>query len=79
MEEDSGTRGLDGNWISETPQAKIRNKLSPFWVLSDLIADEARINSMLSTQDGVDLIKKIAIKCQENKTIILDLLKQTEK
>ncbi len=27
----------DGVWVDETTQAKLRNKLSPFWTLSELL------------------------------------------
>jgi hypothetical protein len=34
MSEKSGHRDINGNWVDETPQAKLRNKLRPFWTLS---------------------------------------------
>jgi hypothetical protein len=38
--EDSGMRDKDGTWIPETPQAKLRNKLSPFWTLSEILSND---------------------------------------
>ena len=78
MTEDSGTKDLNGNWIPETPQAKLRNILSPFWILSDVLSDDNILSKMLSTENGRDIIKNLVDKCNENKTVILDLIHQTE-
>ena len=77
-DEDSGTRDLDGTWIPETPQAKLRNRLSPFWTLSEVLSDDDMIAKMLSTEKGIEFIKKLAARCNENKSTILDLINQTE-
>lgn len=76
--EETGTRDLDGTWIPETPQAKLRNKLSPFWTLSEALSDDDMLSKMLSTEKGRELIKNLADRCNENKSVILDLIKQTE-
>lgn len=76
--EDSGTRDQDGNWISETPQAKLRNRLSPFWTLSEIFSNDDMMSKMLSTEKGREIIKNIVDRCNENKSVILDLIKQTE-
>jgi len=78
MKEDSGHKDVNGNWIPETPQAKLRNKLSPFWVLSTVVSDESTLTSILSTEKGKALIKELTDKCNKNKPIILDLINQTE-
>ena len=76
--EDSGTRDIDGTWIPETPQAKLRNRLSPFWTLSEVLSNDDMLSKMLSTEKGRELIKSLADRCNENKSVILDLIKQTE-
>lgn len=75
---DSGTRDIDGTWITETPQAKLRNRLSPFWTLSEVLSDDDMLSKMLSTEKGRELIKNLVDRCNENKSDILDLIKQTE-
>jgi len=80
MEEDfdSGTRDLDGSWIPETPQAKIRNRLSPFWVLSEMVSNEEFLKKLLETDKGREHIKSLADRCEHNKTVILSLINDTE-
>ena len=75
---DSGTRDIDGTWITETPQAKLRNRLSPFWTLSEVLSDDDMLSKMLSTEKGREHIKNLTDRCNENKSDILDLIKQTE-
>ena len=77
--EDSGTRDIDGTWIPETPQDKLRNRLSPFWTLSEVLSNDDMLSKMLSTEKGRELIKNLANRCDDNKSVILDLIKQTEK
>ena len=77
--EDSGTRDIDGTWIPETPQAKLRNRLSPFWNLSEILSNDDMLSKMLSTEKGREIIKSLSDRCKENKSVILDLIKQTEK
>jgi hypothetical protein len=77
--EDSGTRDIDGTWIPETPQAKLRNRLSPFWNLSEILSNDDMLSKMLSTEKGREIIKSLSDRCNENKSVILDLIKQTEK
>ena len=76
--EETGTRDLDGTWIPETPQAKLRNRLSPFWTLTDILSNDDMLSKMLSTEKGTQLIKNLVERCIENKSDILDLIKQTE-
>lgn len=76
---DSGTRDIDGTWIPETPQAKLRNRLSPFWTLSEVLSNDDMLSKMLSTEKGRELIKNLTDRCNENKSDILDLISQTEK
>ncbi len=72
----SGTKDENGNWIPETPQAKLRNKLSPFWVLTDMLSltDDDKLKSKKSK----DLLKSLVETCQENKASILELINETE-
>lgn len=76
--EESGTRDVNGNWVPETPQAKLRNKLSPFWTLTDILSNDEMYEKLLSTDRGRDLIKSLIDTCQENKKVILHLIKETE-
>lgn len=78
IEEDSGTRDSGGKWIPETSQAKLRNRLSPFWTLTDILSNDDMLSKMLSTEKGREIIKSLADRCNENKSVILDLIKQTE-
>ena len=76
--ESTGHKDVDGNWVNETPQAKLRNKLSPFWTLVDLMSDE-RLEKVLNHPDGLEMIKDCLEKCKSSRNEILDLIKETEK
>lgn len=76
--ESSGHRDVNGNWVEETTQAKLRNQLGPFWTLTDVL-DSDRINKVLEMDGGKELIERLVKQCNENKQIILDLIKETEK
>ncbi len=76
--QESGTKDINGNWVPETPQAKLRNKLSPFWTLTDILSNDEMHEKLLSTDRGRDLIKSLIDTCQENKKVILHLIKETE-
>ena len=71
-------RDKDGTWIPETPQAKLRNKLCPFWTLSDILSNDDMLNKMLSSEEGREIIKSLVDRCNVNKSIIIDLINQTE-
>lgn len=75
-ESTSGHRDVDGNWVDETPQAKLRNSLGPFWTLSEIISGERL--EMLKDKDMLDMLIRIAKQCEENKDSILELIRQTE-
>jgi hypothetical protein len=77
--EDTGSRDTDGNWIPETTQAKLRNKLSPFWTLSDILANEDVTSKLISSEAGIKMINELANKCNQNKSDILDLIQKTDK
>ena len=77
--EESGSRDLDGNWVPETIQAKLRNKLSPFWTLSDILSDDEYLSKFLSSENGLNLIKDLAKQCESNKEVIIELIKKTNK
>ena len=76
--ENSGHKDFDGNWIDETPQAKLRNQLSPFWTLVSILSEE-RLDKLLHHPDGLEIIKKCLEQCKDSQQIILDLIKETEK
>lgn len=76
--ENSGHKDIEGNWVSESPQAKLRNQLGPFWTLVDLLSEE-RLDKLLNHPDGLEMIQKCLEQCKNNQQIILDLIKETEK
>lgn len=57
--------------FTETLQAKLRNKLSPFWALSEQLLVSNQAISM-------DKLFELATICEDNKKDILELLNQTE-
>ena len=62
----------------ETTQAKIRNKLTPFWTLTELMSNEKNWSTLNNIEHGKEVIDKLVKQCNSNKNIILDLLKETE-
>ncbi len=76
--ESSGHKDIDGTWVNETPQAKLRNKLGPFWTLVDLLSDY-RLDKVLNHPQGLEMIQKCLDKCKLNQEVILELIKETEK
>lgn len=64
---------------NETIQAKLRNKLSPFWTLTGLMADETLWANLNSTENGKQVIRDCVKQCNDNKAIILELIDKTEK
>ena len=77
--EKSGHRDIDGNWIDETPAAKLRNSLSPFWTLSTIISDEEMREKLLKTDEGQKLLIDIAQRCEQLKGKILSLIEELAK
>lgn len=75
----SGHRDVDGNWIDETPAAKLRNKLSPFWTLSTMLTDEVMVEKFFGTEEGKKLLQDIAKTCEDNKKLIIDLIDELAK
>ena len=55
----------------ETHQAKLRNKLTPFWTLSEIIATERYDKS---NEEIMNLILEIAQRCEESKEEIMNLI-----
>lgn len=76
MGEKSGHRDINGNWVDETPQAKLRNKLTPFWTLSSIISEEKYDKS---NPDIVEMIDRLAKTCESLKDEIMFLINETEK
>lgn len=66
----------DGKWVDETPQAKLKNQLGPFWTLSEIIINHPEF---LQTDKGLELIKDLAKQCEDVKETIKNLIKETEK
>jgi hypothetical protein len=75
--ESTGHRDTEGNWINETPQAKLRNQLGPFWTLVDILSEE-RLEKILNHPDGLEMIQQCLKQCKNNRQNILDLIKETE-
>jgi hypothetical protein len=50
----TGHKDIDGNWVEENPQAKLRNQLGPFWTLIDILSSD-RLDKTLSN----DILEKI--------------------
>ena len=70
----TGSRDINGNWVDETPQAKLRNMLGPFWTLSEIINDNPET---LTDKEGLELIKQLAKTCEDHKDIITNLISET--
>jgi hypothetical protein len=77
--ENTGHSDIDGNWVDETPTAKLRNALQPFWTLSTILSDIETINKFLKTQDGLKTILNIVQNCEQSKEKILKLIDELEK
>jgi hypothetical protein len=75
-ERKTGHRGINGEWIEETPQAKLRNKLTPFWTLSSILSEERYDKS---NTELIDIINRLANQCEESKDLIMQLIAETEK
>jgi hypothetical protein len=70
----TGSKDINGNWVDETTQAKLRNMLGPFWTLSEIINDNPEI---LTDKEGLELIKQLAKTCEDHKDIISNLINET--
>jgi len=75
-ERKTGHRDINGNWVEETPQAKLRNKLTPFWTLSSILSEERYDKS---NTELIDIINRLANQCEESKDLIMQLIAETEK
>ena len=75
-EKKSGHRDINGNWVEETPQAKLRNQLTTFWTLSSIISEERYDKT---NTDIIDIIERLSKTCEETKDIIMKLIAETEK
>jgi hypothetical protein len=73
----TGHKDIDGNWVEETPQAKLRNQLGPFWTLIDILSSDRLDKNLLN--GGDDLVIRLVNQCNENRRTIIELIKQTEK
>lgn len=68
----------ENDFSIESAQAKLRNKLGPFWTLSELVSDIETFEKLLSSDKGKEMIITCAKQCQLNKKRILELIKITE-
>ena len=75
MNEKTGHIDINGNWVDETPQAKIRNKLTPFWTLSSIISEEKYDKNK---PEIVNIIERLSNTCESLKDEILQLIAETE-
>lgn len=75
--ESTGHKDLEGNWINETPQAKLRNQLGPFWTLVDLLSEE-RLDKILNHPTGLEMLQSCLEQCKDSRQRIIDLIKETE-
>lgn len=74
-----GNRDIDGNWIDETPTAKLRNSIQSFWTLSTILSDDELRDKFLKTDDGIKVILEIVQNCEKSKERIIQLLIELEK
>lgn len=75
--ESTGHKDIEGNWVNENPQAKLRNQLGPFWTLVDILSEE-RLEKLINNPDGLEMIQNCVEQCKNNRQNILDLIKETE-
>lgn len=68
----------ENDFSIESAQAKLRNKLGPFWTLSELVSDIETFEKLLSSDKGKEMIINCAKQCQLNKERIKELIKITE-
>lgn len=68
----------ENDFSVESAQAKLRNKLGPFWTLSELVSNTETFEKLLSSDKGKEIIINCAKQCQLNKNRILELIKITE-
>ena len=64
----------DNDFSIESPQAKLRNQLTPFWTLSSIMADPARYEKFINSS----YFKIIVETCEKNKERIKELIDITE-
>ena len=74
MENNSGHKDSEGIWIPESNSAKLRNKLSPFWTLSQILLDGDFI-----IENNIEFIKEMATRCEKVKPIIIEIIEDIEK
>jgi hypothetical protein len=68
----------DNDFSTESAQAKLRNKLGPFWTLSEMISNSETFEKLLSSERGKELLIKTAQECELNKERVKELIKITE-
>jgi hypothetical protein len=64
--------------MTETIQAKIRNKLTPFWTLTQMMGDAETWLRVNSTEAGRKVVNDCVAQCNANKEELLSLIDQTE-
>lgn len=75
--ESTGHRNVDGSWVDETITAKLRNQLGPFWSLVSILSEE-RLDKLLSTDGGLEIIKELVLSCKNSQHKIIELIQKLE-
>ena len=68
----------DNDFSIESAQAKLRNKLGPFWTLSELVSNVENFEKLISSSEGKKILIDCAKQCESNKKRIKELIKITE-
>jgi hypothetical protein len=76
LKEETGHFDSNNNWIKESVQAKLRNKLTPFWTLSSIISDDRR--DILSNEELKEFLIKLSDRCESLKVEITELINESE-
>ena len=72
----SGHRDINGNWVDETPQAELRNKLTPFWTLTSILSRECYDKN---SPEFIEMVNDLVKQCEILKSDIIDLIDKTIK
>lgn len=60
----------------ESLTAKLRNKLGPFWSLSELIQNKENFDKVISSDPGI--VENICKQCELNKSLIIEIIEAIE-
>ena len=76
LKEETGHFDSNNNWIKESVQAKLRNRLTPFWTLSSIISDDRR--DILSNEELKEFLIQLSDRCESLKVEITELINESE-